>query len=160
RSIVFWTGSDATLKRIPASGGTPVTLCPAVNVFGMNWGLDDQIVFGQGGKGIFRVSANGGKPELILAPTGGGIPHRPPVLPGSHGLLFTSLTGSDAKIFVQPLPSGDRRLLIDDGSDARYLPIGHLIYSLSGNLLVVPFDLKNLKVTGRAVPVVESVELA
>jgi serine/threonine protein kinase/Tol biopolymer transport system component len=166
KSIVFWTASDQTLKRIPTSGGTPVTLCRAENPFGMNWATDDQIVYGQGPKGIFRVSANGGQPELIVAPDNNETLHGPQVLPGGHAMLFTAAAGAalrnsgtwdEAKIYVQPLPSGTRKLVVEGGTDARYLPTGHLIYGLGGNLLVVPFDAKKLAVTGRSVPVVEGV---
>jgi serine/threonine-protein kinase len=167
-SIVFWTQSDGTLKRIPTSGGASVTLCPADNVYGMSWGLDDEIVFGQGGKGIFRVSANAGKADLIVAARNGELLHGPQMLPGGQAILFTSAMGAirdsatwdHGKTYVQRLPSGDRKLLIDGGSDARYVPTGHIIYALAGNLVAVPFDLETLSVTGRAVPVVERVQEA
>ena len=163
RSIVFWTMTDQTLKRIPTIGGAPITLCAADNVYGMSWDTDDQIVFGQGIKGIFRVSANAGKPEVVVAAQNGEVLHGPQVLPGGKAILFTSAAGGNwdqAKIFIQPLPSGERKLLVDAGSDARYLPTGHIIYYLDGNLLAAPFDLKTLAVTGRPIPVVEGVRFA
>jgi len=44
-----------------------VTICPATNPFGMTWS-GEGIVFAQYGKGILRVSPNGGPPEpLIIA---------------------------------------------------------------------------------------------
>jgi hypothetical protein len=131
----------------------------------MSWGENDQIVFGQGAKGILRVSANAGSPEVLVPPQGGEILHGPQILPGGKGVLFTaSPTGGgqwdQAKIFVQPLPSGERKPIVDGGTDARYLPTGHIVYYLAGNLLVVPFDLQSLTVTGRPVPVVEGVRFS
>src|SRR5262249_19829467 len=53
---------SASIRTLPVSGGAPATLCAADAVFGMSWGADG-IVFGQGRKGIMRVSASGGQPE-------------------------------------------------------------------------------------------------
>jgi serine/threonine-protein kinase len=162
-SIVFWSAEDVTLKRIPITGGAAATLGPADNPHGMAWEEADRIVFGQGTKGIFQISANGGKPDVLVAAQDGETLHGPHILPGGKALLFTSSQGppwDSAKIFAQPLPSGERRLLIDGGTDARYLPTGHLIFFLAGNLHVVPFDLGKLEVRGRAVPVIEGVRFS
>ena len=42
----------------------------------------------------------------------------------------------------------------------RYLPTGHLVYALAGNLLAVPFDLDRLEILGGPVPLVEEVSHA
>ena len=47
----------------------------------------------------------------------------------------------------QAVPSEKR--LIDGGSDARYLPTGHLVYVVDGSLFAVPFDVRRLDVDGR-----------
>ena len=46
---------------------------------------------------------------------------------------------------------------IAGGSDARYLPTGHLIYALGGNLLSLPFDARTLEVGGGPIAVIEGV---
>jgi serine/threonine-protein kinase len=85
------------------------------------------------------------------------------MLPGGQAVLFTLATGTGpdrwdkAKIVVQSLTSGTRKVLVDGGSDARYLPTGHIVYAVGGTLFAVPFDLRRLEVTGVAVPVVEGV---
>ena len=56
-------GSDAQENCV--TGGAAVTICPADNPFGISWGPDG-IVFGQGSKGIMRVSPNGGTPEVLV----------------------------------------------------------------------------------------------
>ncbi len=58
---------------------------------------------------------------------------------------------------AQSLETGERRVLIEGGRDARYVPTGHLVYALEETLLAVPFDLARLEVTGGPVPVVEGV---
>jgi Tol biopolymer transport system component len=55
------------------------------------------------------------------------------------------------------LRSGERKTLIEGGSDARYLPTGHIVYALGGTLFAVPFDLRRLEVTGGPAPIVEGV---
>jgi hypothetical protein len=165
RSIAFFAFEEMLLKRVPVSGGAAVSLCPAENPFGMSWEEDERILFGQGTAGILQCPANGGKPDVLIAAEAGERLHGPHLLPGGKAVLFTSLAGSgggwdQAKIFAKPVLSGERKLLIDGGADARYLPTGHLIYFLAGNLLVVPFDVEKLEKTGRPIPVVEGVRFA
>ena len=58
---------------------------------------------------------------------------------------------------MQSIETGVRKTIIEGGSDARYVPTGHIVYVSGGTLLGVPFDLPKLEVTGGAVPVVEGV---
>ena len=61
---LFWT--DPGLRRIPVTGGVPVTVCQTVPApFGVHWS-EHGIVFVQPGAGIMRVSANGGTPEMLV----------------------------------------------------------------------------------------------
>jgi eukaryotic-like serine/threonine-protein kinase len=165
RSVVFFAGSDATLKRIAVTGGAAVTICPADGPFGMSWGTEG-ILFGQGSKGIMKVSENGGKPELIVSLKNDELAHGPQMLPGGKAVLFTltKSTGTDqwekAQIVVQTVKSGERKTLIEGGSDARYLPTGHIVYAFNGTLFAVPFDLARMQVMGGQVPVVEGVRRA
>jgi serine/threonine-protein kinase len=162
QSIAFATLSDNTIKRIAVTGGAPVTICPAEAPFGMSWGVDG-IVFGQGSKGILRVSPNGGKPELLVKVKADEVAHGPHILPGGGAVLFTLAknAGADrwdkAQVVVQSLKSGERKILVEGGSDARYVPSGHLVYARGGVLFAVPFDLRRLEVTGGPVPIVEGV---
>jgi serine/threonine-protein kinase len=87
------------------------------------------------------------------------------MLPGGQAVLFTLATdtGRDryrwdkAQVVVQTLKSGERKTLIDGGSDARYVSTGHLVYALGGTVFAVPFDLRRLEVRGGPVPIVEGV---
>ena len=69
RSIAFYATADQTLKKIAVTGGAAVTICAADHPFGISWGPDG-IVFGQGSKGIMRVSPNGGTPDVLVQPQG------------------------------------------------------------------------------------------
>jgi Tol biopolymer transport system component len=129
----------------------------------MNWDASG-IVFNQAGRGIMRVSANSGQPEVLVSVKDGEVMYGPQVLPGGEWLLFTLATAATAdgwekaQIVVQSLKSSERKMLISGGSDARYLPTGHLVYALGGVLFAVPFDLRRLAVTGGPVPIVEGVK--
>jgi hypothetical protein len=89
------------------------------------------------------------------------------VLPGGEWVLFTVATGDavtataetwdKAQIVAQSLKSSERRTLVSGGSDARYVPSGHLVYALGGVVFAVPFDLRRLVVRGGPVPFVEGV---
>jgi len=162
RSIAYYAGGEGVLRKIAVTGGAPVTLCPADNPFGMSW-TRDGILFGQGSKGIMRVADGGGKPEVIIRVKSGEVAHGPQMLPDGQTVLFTVATSTDSNrwdkglIVVQSLKSGERKTVIEGGSDARYLPTGHIVYALGGVIFAVPFDLRRLEVTGGPVPIVEGV---
>ena len=131
-----WVGfySRGQLKKVAVSGGAPVTLCDRGVLSGARWGADDTIVFGQRGAGIMRVSADGGTPEVLIPLEGTEeVGHGPQVLPGEKAVLFTLGDGrnwDDAQIVVHSLETGERKVLIEGGRDARYVPTGHLVYVL------------------------------
>ena len=164
QSIAFFSQADRAVKKIAVSGGAAVTICPVdeLPVLGMTWDAGG-IVFGQA-KGIMRVSANGGQPEVLVSVKDGEVMYGPQVLPGGEWLLFTLATAATAdgwdkaQIVVQSLKSSERKTLVSGGSDGRYLPTGHLVYALGGVLFAVPFDLPRLAVTGGPVPIVEGVK--
>jgi len=93
--IAYWSGQDQSLKRVSVSGGTPQVICQASNPYGMSWGADDEIVFGQGAGGIRRVRATGGTAETIVTVKAGEIAHGPQMLPGGNTLLYTLASNAD-----------------------------------------------------------------
>jgi serine/threonine-protein kinase len=165
RSIVVFSPAERMLMRIPAAGGTAVPICPADRPLGISWGPDG-IIVGQGSKGILRVSPNGGAAEVLVRVKDGELAQSPQVLPDGQHLLFTVATGTApdrwdrAHIVVQSLKSGERKTLIEGGSDARYVPTGHIVYAISGRVFAIAFDLQRLEVTGDAVPIVDGVSRA
>jgi len=167
-SVAYWSMDGSVLERVSVRGGTPVTITKATVPFGMSWGTDDQIVYGEGSKGIFRVSAKGGMPENIVKPESGLVFHGPQMLPGGDALLFTVADESTpansrwdkARIVVQSLKSGERRTIVAAGHDGRYLPSGHLVYALNGNVMAIRFDAKTLEATGPAVRAIDDVLMA
>ena len=162
RSLLFYVLNDRTIKRMPVAGGVAKTMCQAEVLYGISWGPDG-IFFGQGSRGIMRVSPDGGTPTVVARVKANEEAHGPQVLPGGQHMLFTVATGNSAdrwdkaRIVVQAMASGESKTLVEGGSDARYLPTGHLVYAVDGALIAVGFDLQRLEVHGAREPVVEDV---
>ncbi len=131
---------------MPITGGRATVLAPAPVSRGGSWGHDGWIVFfHQWSRGLERVPASGGEPDRLtkLNSDEGELSHRfPQHLPGGKAILFTVRTGgswSDALIVAQRLDTSERKVLIEGGSDARYVPTGHLVYVQLGALMAAPF---------------------
>lgn len=151
RSIVYWASDDSVLQRVSVAGGTPVTLAKVDQPSGLSWGADDQILVGQGAKGVVRVSANGGVPVSVLTVMGGEVAHGPQMLPGGNAVLFTLATGDpinwdQARIVVQTLKGGQRTTL-GVGRDGRYLPSGQLVYVSGSTVMVGALDIRTMTLT-------------
>jgi eukaryotic-like serine/threonine-protein kinase len=159
--IGFW--QEGQLKKLSVTGGAPVVLCATENPFGASWTTDNTIRYGQGWEGaggIWRVSGDGGKPEHLVKVEAGQIAQGPQMLPGGRAILFTLARRQDwdtAQIVVQSLDTGRRHVVVQRGTDAQYVPTGHLVYALGGTVLAVAFDVRTLAVTGGAVPLVDDV---
>jgi Tol biopolymer transport system component len=91
--------------------------------------------------------------------------HGPQILPGREAVLFTLAKGgtqtSDqwdrGQIVVQDLKTGKRTVVLEGGTDAHYLPTGHLVYAYGAALFAAPFDASRLTLTGPQVPIIEGV---
>src|SRR5262249_11121582 len=86
----------------------------------------------------------------------------PQLLPGDL-LLFTLAKGirSDrldkTQIVIQSIKSGERKVLFEGGSDARYVPTGHIVFARGSTLFALSFDVSKLRPTSDPVPVLEGV---
>jgi serine/threonine-protein kinase len=163
--IGFW--AKGKLFKVAVKGGPPVAVCdlpgcPVCDLpagpFGICWGSDGQIIFGTERAGLERVLAAGGTPEtLTTVDASQDATHRlPHLLPGGKSLVFTSMLsrfGVEARIEWLSLETGKRKVLIENGADARYVPTGHLIFVRKGALMAAPFNLDRLETTGPAVTV-------
>jgi Tol biopolymer transport system component len=162
--VGFW--ADRKLKKVSLAGGQPLILCDAEMPRGASWGTDGTILFSRSGNsGLFAVADRGGEAKAVtkLDQEKGEATHRwPRILPGGKAAIYTanSLSGNfdNARICLLSLATGETRTLLEGGTDARYVPTGHLIYLRSGSLFMVPFDLKRLAVTGDPIPVLNGVD--
>jgi eukaryotic-like serine/threonine-protein kinase len=150
-----------TLKKIPTTGGAPVTIVAMDGPSrGAAWGPDDTIVFATGAPqtGLQRVSSGGGPVSVLTRPNHerGEADHvQPAWLPGGRSLLFTILAeqgGLDAaKVAILDLATGATRTVLEGGYAARYVGSGHLVYAAGGALWGARFDLSRLET--RAAPI-------
>ncbi len=164
-SIVYASGAERALKRIPVAGGAAITICPIDAPFGVSWDRRG-ILFEQPGKGIFHVSPSGGTPALIIPMKNDELMHGPQRLPDEETVLFTYAVGNsgnagttweNSQIVAHSLKTGQRKTLVQGGMEGQYIASGHLVYAVRGVLLAVPFDARRLEVTGAPVPLVQGV---
>jgi serine/threonine-protein kinase len=161
--IGFW--QEGQLRKVPVGGGAAIPIGNAALPLGATWGEDDVILFGSGfpdPPGIARVSAAGGKPELLLpVDPKNELAHGPQLLPGGRAVLFTLRRlvddWDDAQIVVQSLSSKERTVLVERGRDARYVESGHVLYARQGSIFALPFDVTSLKAAGTAAPVADGI---
>ena len=165
-----WVGyfDGTTIKKVAITGGSPVTIAPVVGSVsrGATWGPDGTIVFATAtaATALMRVSAAGGQPTVLTKAdrARGESDHVwPEFLPGGEAVLYTITPAragiENSQIAVLDLRTGTSKVLISGGSDAHYVPTGHLVYGFAGTLRAVAFDLRGLEVVGAPAPVVEGV---
>jgi len=146
------------LKKIPIKGGEPIDLTSCAEFRGGSWGADDRIIFTPSrAEGLWQISASGeGLRELTRPdPNLGEWAHLwPQVLPDGDHVLFTS---GGRGIELYSLKTQKRQVLLRDGSFARYLPTGHIVYRRQDILYAVAFDLARCAVSGSHVPVISGI---
>ena len=154
-SIGFETASE--LWTAPLEGGAPRRLMPNVPLRGAAWGADARIVVGRVGSGLWIVPAAGGEPVQLTMPDAGTRHELPQLLPGSVAVLFTILSAkAPTHAAVLSLETGEIRELVE-GSGARFVNPGHLLFGRQGRLWAVAFDPVSLRTRGSARPVLDDV---
>ena len=157
----FFAGGK--LRKISVNGGSPKTLCDVQDLWGASWGEDGNILIGQGPKGIWKVSAEDGAATKLVSvdAEAGESAHGPQLLPDGNHVLFTLNTGRGwnlAQIVAQSLVTGERKTLINDGTDGRFVPTGHLVFMQEGeSLFAVALNSDDLEISGERVQVVGNV---
>ena len=159
RQVGFFAAGKLWKTRV--DGGTPTPIAAAEELLGGSWGDDDFIVAALSTAGLVRVPAGGGTPEVISgAPPGARWPQ---VLPGSRAVLFTAggtpAVAGALRVDVLSLADGKITTLVSGGSYARYLASGHLAWVDRRALIVAPFSLDRLQLTGPGVKVIDDIAL-
>jgi len=148
-----WVGffAHGKLKKTRLAGGTPATLADAPHGTGASWSADGEIVFAPTrSSGLFAVPEAGGTPRRVTTmdrAAGDDVHGWPQVLPGGRAVLFTVIAFSReaSEIALVDLRSGERRLVQEDASFARYVPgpggsAGQLVFVRDGALMAAAFD--------------------
>ena len=159
---------NADLRIVPAAGGPSVQQVPldSAGAGGITWGDDGRIVYAT----TDRVTGLLDLPSGAKAPTVLTTPKReldeadhlwPRFLPGGRGVLFTitPLNGQPGtgQVAVYDFATRKTTIVVPTGTDARYVPTGHLVYAAGGSLRAIRFDLASLKTIGESKLVVPSV---
>ena len=144
--------NDRQLKKIAVSGGAaviPYARRPSHSA--QSWTLDNTILFGQRADhariGEWRT------PEIIIR-AGESEQMHGPQLSDRASVLFSVRQRDGPGPEPVGLESGAVAVLgkgsvvVQSGSDARYLPTGHVVYALRDGVFGVAFDADRLKVTG------------
>jgi Tol biopolymer transport system component len=157
---------EGKVKKVSVRGGAAVALADIIGCRGGSWSEDGSIVFPkQFTTPLFRIPAAGGEPEPIthLDTARSDITHRwPQFLPGGKALLFTVSSDNNffehARVEVVSLDKGAPKVLVENAYFGRYLAGGYLSYVSQGTVFAAPFDAKELKITGTAIPVLQGVD--
>jgi serine/threonine-protein kinase len=158
--------SDFTLKKVSFDGPV-VSLIKVSDSRGVTWVDDETLVYApESAAGLFQISSSGGAPRPITMVDSkkNERTHRwPQALPGGKAVLFTvgvfnkpdDYDGADIEAVV--LATGERRLILQSASMARYVPTGHLIFAREGILYAVGFDPGSLTTHGKPMAVLPGV---
>ncbi len=159
--------ADGKLKKMSVEGGSATTLADAPNPRGGVWLPDDTIVYSPSySSGLWRIAASGGIPEVLLELDSENSERTfrfPDVLPDGRTVLFTigkidsPNNYNDAQIAVYSLDTGERKVIVDQASMARFVGTDRLVYSRAGVLFTIAFDPEELETRGDASPVIEDV---
>ncbi len=174
-SVGFQSGQQ--IKKVSLAGGaSPAVVVEDLQLAsgpqwgppGITWGSNGVIVYPNNlGSGLSMVRDTGGKPEEFTAldPAAHEASHRlPHFLPDGSGVLFTVLhysvappDWSRAQVWIKSLKTGERKLLIDNALDARYVRDNALVFARNGKLFAVRFTPSSLSVSGPEIQVLDGV---
>jgi len=165
RFVAYYT--PGALRKIPAKGGIPQTICEITfaGIFlGGTWGTAESIVVAFAGNGMYEASAGGGILRPFLLPDRGKGEfdfHYPSYLPDGRSLLYIvhPLSGYQYSFWLRT--GNETRKLIPSAEGRAgtvvYSATGHLVFSRTAggsSIYAVPFSMSDLKDHGDPVPLI------
>ena len=162
--IGFVDQSGTTLQRVSVLGGPPVIVAETfAPIMGASWGASDQIIFSEGGLGLFSVARDAGEPQQLTAPDrelGEAVHGWPSFVADRDAVLFVigAGIGPTGEIAVLDLGTGDVTRLGLRGTGPHYVSTQHLVYAAEdASIRAVAFDIGTLRVTGSPFPMIDGV---
>jgi serine/threonine-protein kinase len=163
-----WVGfySGGKLNKISVEGGAVVPLADLASFGGASWGEDGNILVSDALKGLERVPAGGGPPQMVAEVAKGHYAlNSPRNLPGGKAILFTAYATQSidtASIQAMTLADHHRKVVVPGGTSPRFLATqngsGYLLYINRATLFAVPFDPDKLETRGTAAPMLDDVD--
>jgi Tol biopolymer transport system component/predicted Ser/Thr protein kinase len=171
RSIAF-NDANNRLRRVNLEGGAPVDLGAAIAMRGASWGNDGSILFSalapaSGTYGLYRISASGGTPLMVIAPelSRGEVAFRwPQVLPDGRfvfavesskpegtGLYASSLTTPAERV---KLLTTENKAVYASGAGRN----GYLLWMRGATLVAQELDPRTLRLVGEPQVVVDALD--
>jgi Tol biopolymer transport system component len=157
RSIGFVVGGK--LRQIDATGGPPRDICDVVDFVGGTWNQDGTIIFGTA-KGLFRVSAQGGKPDqLTMLESSESGHYWPQFLPGGRRYLYLawSRASEGRGVFAGELGIAGRTKVMASESKAEYAEPGYLVFRRENTVYAQPFNESKMTLSGEPRRIAEGV---
>ena len=146
--IVYQAGGH--LRKVPVSGGAALPLIPEDSIRSgrVTWGEDGGIVFETGSH--LGLLPRSGTLRLLTKATNA---QEPRLTPDGRGVLYVD-NHHGAKLMYFDLAADTAFTVIEESSEAYYLPTGHIVYgSTAGGLYAARFDPKRHAVDGTPIPV-------
>ncbi|MEJ2582370.1 MAG: hypothetical protein P8127_12180, partial [Acidobacteriota bacterium] len=146
--------------KINLAGGPPTKL-GSVTAFtvGATWSTNGSIYL-TSSQQLWQLPENGGESERIdIEGFGSEGVGNPWAMPSGKTLLLSVGQRDDANLIALDLETKSIREIGLQGSDPRYLPTGHLIYTHANQVLAVKFDARDLAPIGTPIPVLPRVRI-
>lgn len=158
-----WLGflTNDKVKKVAIEGGAPVVLSDARQPARASWTTGDQIfIFDAYGMRVSKIPASGGQSVIVASVPMGVFSD---VLPGAEWALLTDwrrgISADHASLMLWSLKTGESKLLLRSGYDARYVASGHLVFARGADLYGVRFDPQRGEVTGEPLRIAGGVSM-
>jgi Tol biopolymer transport system component len=150
RSIGFY--ADGRLKRVDLAGGQPQTLCSVADVTYADWNRQDVILLGGKRRGLMRVPAQGGAPQLVttLDARKRELDHiAPAFLPdGKRFVYIARLAQGQLQARWGSLDGKEGGELPLQSALLQYAPPGYLLFPREEAVFAQKLDLRSMKLAG------------
>ena len=166
-AFVSRSAQRSQIMKVSLSGGSPIPVTEVNTIFGMSWDKAGTIIFADQTNGALKAVPDSGGTAVSfteLNAAANEVSHRLPYVLPDGSVLFTVLRykyvtpdWSKAQIWVRNAKTGNRTLLIENGTDAKYSGNGRLLFARLGKIWAVGFDPGTLTVSGQPVQVIDNV---
>lgn len=151
------------LKKMQLPDGPPQIVCNVSDPRGGAWSEDGIILFAPApGQGLYRVSSSGGTPTQVTQLMKGEVSHRYPVFLGhGHDFMFYVYQGGNnveqEGLYRGSLDTNEKKQIGDVLLGGAYTPPSYLVFQQNTNLMAQSYDLKENRLKGDPIPLVDQV---